>query len=252
MTQKIIFHSPYGQLIGTLSRPNDAPSSIIVMMHGFMANQRYRLFRWLTKTFLSKGFATLTFDFDGHGKSEGRFQDMTVYSELEDAKCVYLSVSSWEWVQDIHLIGHSQGGVVTGLLAGWLSQSRKARLPKSICLLAAAAVLHDDAIEGHIMNAKFDPQHIPEYVRVFFIKKVGRAYFQVAQQLDIYGDTSAYKGAVCLIHGTHDKIVPEHYSHRYAEVLPQAELHILPKEGHGLTGKKKEIIDIITTFILSQ
>ncbi|MDE6007568.1 MAG: hypothetical protein K2G67_08470 [Muribaculaceae bacterium] len=39
----------------------------------------------------SQGIASLRFDFNGHGKSEGEFQNMTVLNEIEDLE----DVISW-------------------------------------------------------------------------------------------------------------------------------------------------------------
>lgn len=236
----------HGMLAATLFRPSEAPSHLAILMHGFMANQRYSLFKKLTANLCEKGIAVLTFDFNGHGRSEGRFCDMTVENELQDARNIYKMVRAWDWVRNIVLVGHSQGGVVTGMLAGELG----GKAIPAIVQLAAAAVLHQDALEGHIMNAKFDPNHIPEYVRVFLIRKVGRPYFEVAQKLDIYGRSCSYDGQVCLIHGTEDTVVPYSYSERYHREYPHSSLHLLEKENHFLGKKTAEVLDLTMRHIL--
>lgn len=43
-------------------------------------------FDTIASDLLSDGIGVVRFDFNGHGKSEGRFQDMTVLNEIEDAK----------------------------------------------------------------------------------------------------------------------------------------------------------------------
>lgn len=45
---------------------------------------------------------------------------MTVANEIEDAKKVYEYARSLDFVSDIALLGHSQGGVVASMVAGEL------------------------------------------------------------------------------------------------------------------------------------
>lgn len=245
MKKNLSFLSPNGVLAANLFYDGRASQDLYIIMHGFMSSMNFKFQKQIRELLESYGHAVLLFDFDGHGKSEGRFQDMTVQTELEDARAVYAVAATWPWVKRIHLIGHSQGGVVAGLLAGELGIEKVA----SLIQLAPAAVLHDDAIEGHIMNAKFDPANLPEYVRVFFVKKVGRAYFEVAQKLDIYGRSCSYAGPVCLIHGTEDDIVPYRYSERYQQLFPNAVLHLMQGENHMFSKQPQEALNYIKKFI---
>lgn len=245
MKKNLSILSPNGVLAANLFYDGRAPQDIYIIMHGFMSSMNFKFQKQIRELLEAYGHAVLLFDFDGHGKSEGRFQDMTVQTELEDARAVYAVAATWPWVKRIHLIGHSQGGVVAGLLAGELGIEKVA----SLIQLAPAAVLHDDAIEGHIMNAKFNPANLPEYVRVFFVKKVGRSYFEVAQKLDIYARSCSYAGPVCLIHGTEDDIVPYRYSERYQQLFPNAVLHLMQGENHMFSKQPQEALNYIKKFI---
>lgn len=244
MKKNLALLSPNGVLSASLHFAGGKPQELYIIMHGFMGSKQNRILQKIKDILVCKGHAVLLFDFNGHGKSDGRFQDMTVLNELEDARAVYAVVKTWDWVTKVHLIGHSQGGVVAGLLAGELGKEKIA----SLIQLAPAAVLHDDAIEGHIMNAKFDPTNIPDYVRVFFIKKVGRRYFEVAQKLDIYGKSCVYSGPVCLIHGTEDDIVPYRYSEEYQKRYPNAILHLIDNENHLFSKKAQTTLEFVTAF----
>lgn len=244
MKINVSFLSPNGVLDAELHYDGVASQDLFIVMHGFMSSKSFRFLKKIRELLVAHNHAVLLFDFDGHGRSEGRFQDMTVLTELEDARAVYAVASTWSWVKRIHLIGHSQGGVVAGLLAGELGTSIA-----SLIQLAPAAVLHDDAIEGHIMNATFDPANIPDYVRVFFVKKVGKAYFEVAQKMDIYGRSCRYTGPVCLIHGTADTIVPYRYSETYQQQYANAELHLLEGENHMFSKHPQAALSCIEAFL---
>ena len=93
---------------------------LLVLCHGFGGNKEGKLFDCLVDSLNKKGIAVLRFDFNGHGKSEGKFEDMTVLNEIEDAKCILRYASSLPWVSKIAMGGHSQGGVVTAMTSGQL------------------------------------------------------------------------------------------------------------------------------------
>ena len=75
----------------------------------------------LAKGLADEGMASIRFDFDGHGKSEGRMQDMTIEKELADARAIWEYVKALPYVQGIGLLGHSQGGVIASMTAGRLA-----------------------------------------------------------------------------------------------------------------------------------
>ena len=60
----------------------------------------------------------MRFDFNGHGDSDGEFENMTVLNEIEDANAILNYVKTDPHVRNIYLVGHSQGGVVASMLAG--------------------------------------------------------------------------------------------------------------------------------------
>ena len=56
-----------------------------MILHGFNASKEMPLLTDLSAQLNSRGIATVLFDFNGHGKSEGSFLDMTIPNETEDA-----------------------------------------------------------------------------------------------------------------------------------------------------------------------
>ena len=136
----------------------------------------------LAESLAKQGIASICFDFNAHGKSEGEFIDMTIANEISDAKAVFDYVNSLPYVAETVFVGHSQGGVIAGMLAGELEQDPKK--PSCLVLLAPAAVLKDDAIAGQCMGKKYDASNPPEYVNVMF-HKLGRKFILAAQKLDL-------------------------------------------------------------------
>lgn len=226
--------------------PQNGKCDLLILMHGFCASRRRRPISSLAKSFAKAGFAVLTFDFDAHGRSEGKFVDMTLSSEIADARAVTQYAKGLPFVRDIAFVGHSQGGVVAGLLAAQLENTELR--PKCLVQIAPAAVLKDDALAGRCMNAKYDAANPPEYVSVLF-HKLGRKFILEAQKMQIIEDSAKYTGKVCLLHGTKDSIVPVRYSERYAELYPDATLHLIDGENHFLSKHRKEIADIAIAFV---
>lgn len=244
---------PQGGISYTLTLPDSFDPSkdkcpLAILMHGFMSKKEMYPIPAIAKALAQAGIASIRFDFDAHGKSEGKFVDMTISSEMADAKAVLAYARSLPFVTDIALIGHSQGGVVAGMLAGELENGPDR--PKCVIQLAPAAVLKDDAIAGRCMHAKYDASNPPEYVNVFF-HKLGRSFILEAQKLPIYEVSAQYSGPVCLIHGDKDKIVPVRYSEQYHQSYKTSELHILKGEGHMLNGDKTRLVETIKTFLKS-
>ena len=220
---------------------------LVILMHGFMGKKEMYPIKALSKALAREGIASLSFDFDAHGRSEGAFIDMTLSNEVADARAVWDYARRLPYVKGIAFAGHSQGGVIAGILAGELEAEGAGR-PACLVQLAPAAVLKDDALKGQCMNAKYDPANPPEYVNVFF-HKLGRKFILEAQQYPIYEKSVRYTGKVCLIHGAKDKIVPLSYSRKYDELYADSALHVLEKEGHFLGGDKKAVIGLATEFL---
>lgn len=217
-----------------------------IIMHGFMSNKGMHPTPLLTKSLAEVGIASICFDFNAHGKSEGKFVDMTIANEIADAKAVLEYVRNLEYVTEVGFIGHSQGGVIAGMLAGELEGSPLK--PKCVALLAPAAVLKDDAIAGRCMGSKYDASNPPEFVNVMF-HKLGRKFILEAQKLPIYETSCKFTGNVCIIQGKNDKIVPYTYAERYHANYKNSTLHMLDGENHFLRNDKALVTNIVVKFI---
>ena len=244
MLQKLTIDGKKGRLAALLQRPSASEGCpLVILMHGFMANKKLQPLKGIAEALEAEGIASLRFDFDGHGRSDGKFSEMTVLTELDDARRVF----AWAEAQGfsrIALLGHSQGGVVAGMLSGELGRDRVAALVQ----LAPAAVLRDDALQGVLMGKHYDPKDPPEFLRVFF-HKVGRSYFTVAQTLPIYETSALYDGPVCLVHGKEDTIVPYRYSEQYHDTYRNSVLLLLEGENHILSKRRKEVVRIAVDFL---
>lgn len=243
-----------GKLFTIIQRP-DAKGKVplVIICHGFSGNCQSAFMTNLSQNIVGQGMAALRFDFNGHGHSDGEFKDMTVLNEIDDLKDVIAWAQRQPWVKDISLVGHSQGGVVVSMVSGELGD----KVVKAEVLLAAAAVLRDDALRGNTMGALYDPwnfkgdyielPHSPEAGALL----LGKNYVETAIRLPIYETAANYTGPALIIQGTHDQIVPYTYAERYNEKIPNSELKLIPGENHGFSETQKETSLLVADWLHS-
>lgn len=245
--EKVVIGGSKGKLSAIIQKPELKAGEKVpmaILMHGFTADKDSRIIALLADSLQARGIASIRFDFNGHGESEGDFQEMTVPNEIEDAKMVYEHVKALPYVSDVALAGHSQGGVVASMVAGELGNDKV----KAVVLFAPAAVLRDDAIRGNTMGAFYNPLDPPEYVQLGN-KKLGGDFIRTAFSLPIYPTAAKYTGAACIIHGNGDRIVPYTYGERYHEIWQNSQLHILEGYDHGFSQNEYRATSIAASFL---
>ena len=249
-TEKITIQGSVGKLSAVLQTPDGLAEGekcpVVILMHGFMGNKDGMLEKLTGDKLAQNGIASIKFDFNGHGESEGPFSGMTVPNEIEDAKLVYEYVKSLPFAGSVAMTGHSQGGVVASMTAGDLGVDNI----KCVVLLAPAAVLRDDAIRGSTMGARYNPLDPPEFVQLFGDMKLGREYIKTAFSLPIYETAQKYTGPACIIHGTGDQVVPYTYGERYHSIWPGSELHILHAADHMFSKDMLKAVDLTVDFLV--
>ena len=244
-----------GKLSAIIQKPATAPGEMVpmvILMHGFGGNkdgvyEMSPILRTLADKLEAQGIASIRFDFNGHGESEGEFWQMTVPNLIEDAMKVYEYVRDLRYVSTVSVLGHSQGGVVASMVAGQLRTEIKCA-----ALMAPAAVLRDDIIRGNFMGAQFDPLNLQgDYIEIYGgTMKLGTEYIRQALELPIYETAAQYKGPLCVMHGKKDEMVPYTYGIRFAQQSDNAELYLLPEENHTFTQDMQRDTDILVDFFV--
>ncbi len=232
--QPVTITGSQGKLQGLLRRPvvqaAGGATPVAVLMHGFMGSKEGQMFDLIADSLSRHGIASVRFDFNGHGQSEGKFEEMTVPNEIDDAKAI-IDYARSLYGGKVALLGHSQGGVVASMTAGQLEPGSI----DAVVLMAPAAVLRDDAIRGNTMGALYDPIYPPETVQLFNGLKLGAGYIKSAAKLKIYETATKYQGPALVIHGTGDRIVPYTYGERFHSIWPSSQLEILNEYDHGFS-----------------
>jgi pimeloyl-ACP methyl ester carboxylesterase len=251
-TQKLPMRGPQGALAYKITLPDGFDANkdhcpMVILMHGIFSRKDFGPMPQLAKGLAEAGIASIRFDFNGHGKSEGRKQDMTIEKEIADAKAVWDYVQGLPYVSEVGLLGHSQGGVIASMTAGRLASENT--VPAGVVLIAPGSVIKEACQGGKFFNATFDPKDPPEYIRCWGLYKLGREYLVTTQQLDIFGTSAAYKGPVLLLHGDRDGIVPMWCSERYLETYgSHATLKVVEGENHTITRRRKQVIGETVAF----
>ena len=243
----------HGMLSVRIDRPEPKSCTmpLFVLCHGFGANKGGALFDAITDSLNRVGIAVLRFDFNGHGQSEGRFEDMTVPNEIQDALCVLRYASSLPWVSGLAIGGHSQGGVVASMVAGQLALRRNPKIKqlRALVLLAPAAVLRDDALRGNTFGKVYNPKNPPEKIEMWDGRCLGGDYVRTAVGLPIYETAKNYQSVECVVHGEADRVVPYTYGQRFHYLNPKSEWNLLPNADHGFTGQETRVADVVSRFL---
>ena len=246
--ERVTIDGDHGKLQAVIQKPDLKPGQqcpMVVFCHGFGGTKEGPLFELITDSLQKHGIASIRFDFNGHGESEGKFEDMTVPNEINDAKKVIEYVRDLRYVSKIALVGHSQGGVVASMTAGELGSDISA-----VVLMTPAAVLRDDAIRGSTFGKQYNPLDPPEYVELWGPQRLGRNYIKTAFSLPIYETAANYHGPALIIHGNGDRIVPYTYGLRFHQQWKGSEYVLQEYFDHGFSQNIYRTTDIVSDFLL--
>ena len=253
--ERVTIDGDHGKLQAIIQKPELAQGQqcpMVVFCHGFGGTKDGPLFELICDTLQAHGIASIRFDFNGHGQSEGEFKDMTVPNEIEDAKKVVEYVRDLRYVSDLAIVGHSQGGVVAAMTAGQLSEELGEPAFKAVALMAPAAVLREDAIRGNTMGKMYDPFDPGEFVELWGGMKLGGNYIRTAFSLPIYETAAKYQGPALIVHGNADRVVPYTYGERFHQIWPNSEFVLQEYFDHGFSQNIYRSTDIVAKFLMEK
>ncbi len=217
---------------------------LVILCHGLNCDHGFSLMRRIAY-YLENDFAVLEFDFNGHGKSEGKFVDMTIPNEMEDLEQVLAYAQDLRFVDDIALVGHSQGAVVAAMVAGKHPEDIKA-----LVLLAPASSVRDDVVRGNLFGIDFDPLDMPDSLALNNGIALGYRYLKTASTLPIFETAANYHGNVCIIHGNADRLVPYTCSEHFHQTWTNSEYHLLNYYDHNFTVCPYRPAEITNEYLL--
>ena len=215
------------RLSAILERPGANRCPLVIVLHGFTSSKDKGHTVAACEAMRQAGFATLRFDLYGHGESGGAFKDHTLYKWISNTLSVMDYVRSLDFVTEIYLSGHSQGGL-TAALAGGMAPD----LVKGLILRAPAFMIPRCAREGNMLGRSFDPLRIPDEIPVIKGLTLEGGYVRVAQTIHPEEAIDRFPGPVLLLHGDADDTVPLQDSRDAARRYKNCRLAVIPGESH--------------------
>ena len=198
------FNSGANMLRGVIHMPRTRKKVPgVLLLHGFTGQKTGSHFILIkcARALAERGVAAMRFDFAGSGESEGRFQDMSVLTEFEDAKVALSRLARVRGVDRARLgvLGLSLGGCVAAML---LADAR----PRAGVLWAPVA----DLVPLAEMTAP--PLARQQLARKGYVEfgahRVGKRFVDEAGRADPVSAIRRSAADVLVIHGSKDEAVP--------------------------------------------
>lgn len=200
----------------------------VIVSHGFGGNYRF-LTENIARELAENGYAAYTLNF--RNPDTRSMLNTSVLTEAKTLSAVVDCMARQPFVDQMFMLGESQGGFVSAYVAATLPEEQK---PKALVLYYPAFVLQDDARERH-PDYEQEGYTFPE-TEIVGTNRVSGMYSRDALSFDIFDVIPAYQDDVLIIHGTADSVAPLSYSERAIEVYDHAELITIPDAGHGFYG----------------
>lgn len=228
--------------IAILEDPGRQPT--LLWLSGFKSDMAGSKAEALSNFGRTSGQHVVRFDYSGHGRSGGAFEEGCVSDWLEDAEAVFDRFCT----QDTILVGSSMGGWISLLLA--LARKETGKI-KGLVLIAPAVDFTEelmwkqrftDEIRETIMTqgrwsqpSDYDDE---PYVITRELIEDGRNHL-------LFGDPLHVGAPVAILQGAEDPDVPASHAQRLVEALPQDDVtySLVPDGDHRLS--RPQDIDLL-------
>ena len=217
---------------------------LVIVIHGFTGHMEERHITAVSTMLNEIGFATLRVDMYGHGGSGGEFRKHTLYKWLTNAMTVIDYARTLDFVTELYLCGHSQGGLTVMLAAALKHEAISGIIPMS-----PAIPIPECARRGILLGGFFDPSHIPEEITSPRGWVLDGNYVRVAQTIHVEEAIDRYDGPVLLVHGGADETIPAQCSLDAAKRYKNAELAVIPGDTHCYDDHLDEAVEAVRRWM---
>lgn len=232
-------------LYGVLSRPADGAKKqpVLIVSHGFNGTHHFGMnyFPLLNEL----GYQCFAFDFacgSVNSRSGNNTMEMSILDECSDLKAVVEHFRAQPDVDPdrIVLLGESQGGLVSALVADEMSEEIS-----RLILIFPALCIPDN------WNKRYQTvEDIPDTTRLWDVP-MGRRFFTEIRDLDVFTRMERFGKPVIIIQGDQDPVVSIDDSKRAIGLYDNASLHIIEGAGHGFKPEEfEESLEQIKNFLL--
>ncbi len=243
-------HVPYSSPVEMLTIPTSdgielgatrwmrGQRKLIIICHGFGANQRSLGMVWLAEALVGS-WDILTFDWRGYSRSTG--QASLGGDEALDLLAV-LEFARTEGYQRVGVIAESMGGLITlatlGTLAAVAEQKRAAasRYPDRLVTTGAPADYSLTGLPRPQAVRYLAPQPWARPLAPLMGMRLGP--LKIPHPLEAIAHIHI---PTLVIHGDADTVVPVRSAHLIGEHIPGAQVHIYPRVGHGIEAMRLQV-----------
>lgn len=205
---------------------------MVIILHGFAddRNEINFVHTELSRRLCDEGIASVRFDMIGSGESDGKFEDMTISSEIQDVYAMIDYVKTLDFVDKdrIALHGCSLGGCVASIVAGRRKDDIQALsmwcpAPDLVYNLQNNLTLCGQDVSNIEKDGCADVEGL----------RFGLSFYRDALTQDPYKDAAKFDKKVNTVHGDQDITASCQCSIRYKEIFKdRADLLIVEGSEH--------------------
>jgi len=203
----------------------------VVFFHGFTGDrmESHWIFIKCARALAREGIASLRFDFYGSGESEGTFEEVTLLSEISDARAAVRFITRQKGIDPgrLGLCGLSLGGCVAACVA-------HASMAKALVLWSAVA--HPAILQKLSENLGTKSPDHPGAIE-YDARLVSARFLKEAARVDPLGAVRRFTGPTLIIHPGKDASVPPSHAQDFFEATCATikEKIVIPGADHTFT-----------------
>ncbi len=237
------------RLSAILEKPSASTEKcpLVIVIHGFTSCKDKPHTLATCRAMNDAGFATLRVDMYGHGESDGEFRNHTLFKWLSNILAVIDFARKLDFVTDLYLSGHSQGGL-TAILAAGMEPDRI----KGLILRAPAIMIPEGARKGCLLGKTFDPMHIPDVFPTIKDLELDGNYIRTAQMIHVEEAVDRFSGPVLIVHGENDDVVSLQDSIEAAKRYKNCKLEVIAGDSHSFDLHQDQMAEVIYRWLLER
>lgn len=234
--------------IAVAQRPGDAPG--LFWLTGFRSDMSGSKALAADALGAARGLAVTRFDYSGHGRSGGQFNDGTISRWLEEALAVFALTQGAQVV-----IGSSMGGWLALLLNRAVRERYGLGKVRALILIAPAVDMTEELMLGGFTKKELKAYKAQGYVEqpsAYSAEpyRINRALLEDGANHLLFGKAIDAGVPVTIIQGARDKDVPKEHAHRLMEhlITDPVTFTLIPDAEHRLS--RPEDIAVIEKAII--